>query len=103
MGPRQQGDLGELSAMTWLTEQGYDVYLPWGHAPDVDMVAVRDDEIIRVQVKTTRCFRLGRWDVTLATRGGNQSWSGRGLNLGGPQYEPYEVESGRPFPAAEAA
>jgi hypothetical protein len=28
------------------------------------------------QVKTCTCWRNGRWDVTLATRGGNQSWSG---------------------------
>lgn len=27
-----------------------------------------------MQVKTTRVFRAGRWMVTLATRGGNQSW-----------------------------
>jgi hypothetical protein len=29
-----------------------------------------------VQVKTSRFFRLGRWEVALATRGGNRSWSG---------------------------
>ena len=31
---------------------------------------------LRVQVKTTTVFRKGRWCVTLATRGGNQSWNG---------------------------
>lgn len=76
MGPRQQGDLGELSALTWLTEHGYDVYLPWGHAPDADMVAVRGDDTLRVQVKTSRVWRGTRWEITLCTRGGNQSWNG---------------------------
>jgi hypothetical protein len=76
LGPRQQGDLGELSAMVWLSEQGYDVYLPLGHSPDVDMVAGRDGRLLSIQVKTSRCFALGRWQVSLATRGGNRSWSG---------------------------
>ena len=39
-------------------------------------MAELDGRLIRVQVKTTRCFHKGRWIATLATRGGNQSWSG---------------------------
>jgi len=35
-----------------------------------------DDELLRVQVKTTTVFRKGRWDLTICTRGGNQSWNG---------------------------
>jgi hypothetical protein len=31
---------------------------------------------VRVQVKTSTDYRLGRWEVTVCTRGGNQSWSG---------------------------
>ena len=76
LGPRQQGDLGELSALAWLTEHGYDVYLPFGHSPDVDMVAWRDGRFEAVQVKTSRCFIRGRWQLSVATRGGNQSWNG---------------------------
>ena len=62
--------------MNWLAEHGYTVYLPIGHSPDVDMIATRGEETLRVQVKSTRCFRNGRWEVTLCTRGGNQSWNG---------------------------
>jgi hypothetical protein len=29
-----------------------------------------------VQVKTSRLYRLGRWDIMLATKGGNRSWGG---------------------------
>src|SRR5205807_1071633 len=47
-----------------------------GHSPDWDLIAELDGRPLRVQVKTSRRWRGGRWEVTLATRGGNQSWSG---------------------------
>ncbi len=73
---RQQGDLGEASAIEWLVGAGYTVFVPIGHSPDCDLVALRDGKVLRVQVKTSRRFVGGRWTVMLATRGGNQSWSG---------------------------
>jgi Holliday junction resolvase-like predicted endonuclease len=77
MGPRQQGDLGELSAMGWLVEHGYALYLPLGHSPDVDVIAEKDGRLHRVQVKTSRSSsQPGRWQVAICTRGGNQSWNG---------------------------
>jgi hypothetical protein len=45
------------------------------HSPDVDLVAIRDDEVLTVQVKTTTFLRGDRWSVMLATSGGNQSWN----------------------------
>jgi len=39
MSPRKQGDLGELSAIDWLGEQGCTIYVPIGHSPDCDLVA----------------------------------------------------------------
>jgi hypothetical protein len=71
-----RGDLGELSALEWLVEQGYDVYLPLGHSPDYDMIADDGDELLRVQVQTSTRHRNRRWEVMLCTRRGNQSWSG---------------------------
>jgi hypothetical protein len=76
MSPRRQGDLGELSAMEWLASQGYAVYYPIGHSPDADLIADCGGTLLRVQVKTTRRHRNGRWEVMLCTRGGNQSWNG---------------------------
>lgn len=76
MTPREQGDLGEFSAMQWLAEHGARIYVPLGHSPDTDLVADFGDRLLRVQVKTSRMSRHGRFDVTIATRGGNQSWSG---------------------------
>jgi Holliday junction resolvase-like predicted endonuclease len=75
--PRQQGDIGELSAMEWLASRGAHIYVPVGHSPDVDLVAEIDGVALRVEVKTaTHSPAAGRWNVHLSTKGGNQSWSG---------------------------
>jgi len=74
--PREQGDLGELSAMEWLASQGAHIYLPVGHSPDVDLIADFGDRLLRVEVKTSTCHRRERWAVLISTRGGNQSWTG---------------------------
>lgn len=76
MNPREQGDLGERSAAAWLLEQGHGVFVPFGHSPDIDLVAAIDGRLVGVQCKTTTYSRADRWCVALATRGGNQSWSG---------------------------
>ena len=76
MNPREQGDLGELSAMAWLATQGAKVAIPVGHSPDWDVIAEMDGRILRVQVKTCTCWVRRRWSVSVCTRGGNQSWSG---------------------------
>jgi hypothetical protein len=73
---REQGDWGELSAMCWLASVGASVAYPIGHSPDWDLIAELGERLFRVQVKTSRCWRNQRWEVTLATRGGNQSWNG---------------------------
>jgi PD-(D/E)XK endonuclease len=129
--PREQGDWGELQALGWLICQGAKVSLPYGHSPDYDLIADLHGGLFRIQVKTTRCFRKGRWELTTCTRGGNQSWNGIvkrldpkrydylfaavadgrrwflparalgggcGIQLGGPKYVRYEVESGPPMP-----
>jgi hypothetical protein len=77
MNPRQQGDLGEQSAVEWLWSQGYSVFVPFGHSPDVDLIALIQGDAARIQVKTCRRhIPTDRWDVMLCTRGGNQSWNG---------------------------
>jgi hypothetical protein len=77
MNPREQGDLGERSAVEWLWSQGHPVFVPFGHSPDIDLVAIIDSYAVRIQVKTCRRRTpAGRWDVMICTRGGNQSWNG---------------------------
>jgi hypothetical protein len=92
--PRRQGDAGELSAINWLFSAGADVNVPLFTNPDVDLIADFGDRVERVQVKTSTCWRNGRWNVTLCARGG-------------PKYAEYEVEPGEPLrarsPPADAA
>jgi Holliday junction resolvase-like predicted endonuclease len=77
LSPRRQGDLGEFSAMEWLTNEGYGLWLPMGHSPHVDLIAEDDEErLLRVQVKTSSVCRNDRWEVRVCTMGGNRSWSG---------------------------
>ena len=78
---RQQGDLGEASAIEWLTSVGATVLIPIGHSPDFDLVAYANGRLLRIQVKTSTQAEVtpdghSRRMVALATRGGNQSWSG---------------------------
>jgi hypothetical protein len=74
--PREQGDFGELQAMCWLAWRGASVAVPLGNNQHWDLMAELDGQVLRVQVKTSRCIQKGRWSVTVATRGGNQSWNG---------------------------
>jgi hypothetical protein len=71
-----QGNQGEILAVCWLRSQGWGIALPIGNCSDYDVIADADGRLLRVQVKTTRVLRAGRWVVTLATRGGNRSWTG---------------------------
>lgn len=78
---RQQGDLGEASAIEWLTRMGAGVWVPFGHSPDADLLAEVGGALLRVQVKTSTMRRATpngyeRWCLQIATNGGNQSWSG---------------------------
>jgi len=78
---RQQGDLGEASAIEWLTRQGATVSTPLGHSPDYDLIAEVRGRLLRVQVKTSTCRQPTpsgheRWSVAIRTNGGNQSWTG---------------------------
>lgn len=81
MNRRQQGDLGEVSAMEWLTGKGATVLIPFGNSPHFDLVAEMDDRLLRIQVKTstqevqTPDGHL-RNVVAVRTCGGNRSWSG---------------------------
>ena len=74
--PKRQGNLGELSAIAWFTQQGAIVWRALFEHPHVDLIAEVENRLVRVQVKTSRCWRNERWEVTLATRGGNQTWNG---------------------------
>jgi PD-(D/E)XK endonuclease len=85
---RQQGDLGEASAIEWLVWLGAQVFVPIGHSPDCDVVAILGGEALRIQVKTSRHLTpAGRYQVMLETRGGNQSWTGVAKRFDRTRYE----------------
>jgi hypothetical protein len=76
--PRRQGDIGEATAVEWLTRIGASVCLPLFHSPDYDLIADLDGSLLRVQVKTSSCRHqsTNHFAVQLATSGGNRSWTG---------------------------
>jgi PD-(D/E)XK endonuclease len=78
---RQQGDLGEASAIDWLVSLGAIVLIPFGHSPDFDLVAEAQGRLLRIQVKSstqraTTPNGQPRNVVALVTSGGNRSWTG---------------------------
>ncbi len=56
-------------------QQGYGVWIPFGHSPDCDLLAQEEKKLLRVQVKTSTLLRNYRWTVATCTRGGNRSWN----------------------------
>ena len=74
---RAQGDIGEASAIEWLTTEGALVFVPLFRSPNYDLIAEFAGRLVRIEVKTTwRQTPIGNWQAMLCTRGGNQSWSG---------------------------
>ena len=78
---RLQGDIGELSAASWLAAQCVPVAVPLSPSPDWDLVAEINGQLVRVQVKTSTVSSGTRWKVSLRTKGGNRSWSGTTKHL----------------------
>ena len=76
LNPRKQGDIGEGIAAAWLIQQGYGVWIPFGHSPDCDLLGEQNGKLVRVQVKTSTQQKNERWIVATCTRGGNRSWNG---------------------------
>ena len=66
--------------MEWLGSKGATVWVPFNHSPHVDLMAEWGEDLLRIQVKTST-YRgskpsSDRWHVSIATNGGNRSWSG---------------------------
>lgn len=67
--------------MEWLASKNAVVWVPFTHSPHVDLMAEWDEGPVRVQVKTSTLrgsTKTGdeRWNISIATNGGNRSWSG---------------------------
>ena len=52
MNSNRKGDFAEFYAVTWLWDNGYEVFLNAGRTGAVDMIAMKDGETVLVDVKT---------------------------------------------------
>ena len=50
----RKGDFGEYHVVTWLWDQGYEVFKNCGGSGYIDLVAIKDKEIKLIDVKSTR-------------------------------------------------
>ena len=64
---RDKGDLGVLKAQLDLFEQGYTVLLPMTEHSPFDLVAYKDGEFRRIQVKYRAVDRTGKIDIKFST------------------------------------
>ena len=65
---KQKGDLGVLKAQVDLFEQGFTVLVPLTEHSPFDLVAYRDGEFRRVQVKYRKLDKSGKMDIKFSTR-----------------------------------
>ncbi|MEX1165113.1 MAG: group I intron-associated PD-(D/E)XK endonuclease [Nitriliruptor sp.] len=73
--PREQGLLGLTDAIAFFGAQGWSISLPLIDSQPYDLIVDDGTRLQRVQVKTTTYrSRDGVFVVSLATRGGNQSF-----------------------------
>jgi hypothetical protein len=64
---KDKGDLGVLKAQVDLFEQGFTIFVPLTEHSPFDLVAYRDGEFRRVQVKYRSMDRFGKVDVKFST------------------------------------
>jgi len=69
---KSQGDLGEARAVYEYTKLGYTVLKPLSEGNKYDLVVDNGTNLLKVQVKTSRCqTKSGGYEVSLKTSGGN--------------------------------
>ena len=56
----RKGDFAEYYAVTWLWDQGYEVFKNCGSTGMIDMIAMKDGDIKLIDVKTQRVVTRGR-------------------------------------------
>ena len=54
MNKSRKGDFAEFYAVTWLWDNGYEVFLNAGCTGPIDLIAYKDGETLLVDVKTTQ-------------------------------------------------
>ena len=85
--PREQGDIGELSAIVWLAAKGFPVFKPIFHSPRVGPGRRPRRRTCRGRSKDLDPVPKWPLDVSVCTRGGNRSWSGMVKRLDPSRYD----------------
>lgn len=54
------GDISELVAVTWLLNQGYEVFRNVSSVGPIDLIALNSGELLKIDVKTARLNKTGK-------------------------------------------
>ena len=72
---KSQGNVGVGAAIAYATRMGYCVSIPLNDSQDYDLIFEIDDQLVKIQVKTSRYTEpSGSYTVQLRRTGGNQSY-----------------------------
>jgi hypothetical protein len=97
---KDQGNLGEATAILYYAQRGHRVSKPLFENCPYDLIVDDGNSLKRVQVKTSRCKREGgRYIVNLRVFGGNRSGTGKVKKLSAADVDVIFVllEDGRTF------
>ena len=64
---KQKGDLGVLKAQVDLFEQGFAILVPLTEHSPFDLVAYKDGDFRRIQVKFRKLDKSGKMDIKFST------------------------------------
>ena len=53
------GNVGELAIASDLVNQGYDVFFPYGDVSHIDIIAVKENQVVKLQAKTVKSSKKG--------------------------------------------
>ena len=70
---KEQGNIGFGKAISYFTQNGYTVSIPLNDSQDYDLIVDKDNNLYRVQVKTTKSLSKNKenYSVNLRICGGN--------------------------------
>lgn len=68
MCPSRKGDLAEYYAVTWLWDEGYEVFKNCGCSGNIDLIGIKNNETVLIDVKTmgTNTRPMGRTQEQVA-------------------------------------
>ncbi len=70
------GTIGELAVIAAILKEGFDVFKEVTNSSDIDLVALKGDRFVRVQVKTASVSHRGGAAVFPLRKGGKESFRG---------------------------